>query len=138
VVDRLSGAPPSTGGRNGRDTARGTGRVMRQKTTQQMVSSTATTTSPITMGPMPASWVSVTGPPERRAVVDEPGTVVLLDPGSCWGFEADPATASRRADEARDGEAAAGDGCAARSSTATSPAATIAAPARAATILVFT
>jgi hypothetical protein len=64
-VDRLRGATPSADGRNGRDTAKGTGRVMRQNTTQQTVSSTATPTSAITMGPMDASWVSVTGPSER-------------------------------------------------------------------------
>jgi hypothetical protein len=71
-------------------------------------------------------------------VVDEPGAVVLLDAGSCCGFDADPPTESRRADEWRAGEAAATDGCDPRSSTATNPAATIAAAARAATTLVFT
>jgi hypothetical protein len=111
---------------------------MRQNTTQQTVSSTATATSPMTMGPIPASCVSVTGSPERRTVVDEPGAVVLLDAGSCWGLDADPPTASRRADVGRGGEADAGDGCDPSSSTAMSPAAITAAPARAATILVFT
>jgi hypothetical protein len=134
TVDRPAGAPPSADGRNGRDTASGMGRVMRQNTTQQMVSSRATTTRAITMGPMPASCVSVTGSPERLTVVDAPGAVVLLDAGSCWGLAAEPATASRRTVEGRGGEAEAADGCDPRSSMAT----TIAAPARAATILVLT
>jgi hypothetical protein len=138
ALDRLAADVPSVGGRNGLDTATGTGRVMRQNTMQQMVSSTATPTSAITMGPIPASCVSVTGSPERRMVVDETGAVVVLDPGSCCGFGAKPATASRRADDGRSGGPAATAGSHPRSSTTTSPVTATAAPARAAVILVLT
>jgi hypothetical protein len=136
--DRLAVNGSSAGGRNGLDTAAGTGRVMRQYTTQQMVSSTATPTSAITMGPIPASCVSVTGPPERRTVVDEAGTVVELDAGSCCGLAANPATASRRAEGGRCGEPEATAGAQPRSSTTTSPVTAATATARAATILVCT
>jgi hypothetical protein len=137
-LDRFIAAAGVAGGRSGLDTATGTGRVMRQKTRQQTVRSTATPTSAITIGPIPASCVSVTGSPERRTVVDEAGAVVVLEAGSCCGFEPEPATASRRADDGCGGEADATAGSLPRSSTITSPVAATTAPTRAATILVLT